>query len=46
MKKEIEIPEGYVLDSIDKRTGAAIFNSVEQSEQEKKDERIVDNSHS
>ena len=40
MKKKIEIPEGYVLDSIDKSTGEAIFKSVEKSEQEKKDERL------
>ena len=40
MKKKIEIPEGYVLDSIDKTTGEAIFKSVEKSEQEKKDERL------
>lgn len=40
MKKKIEIPEGYVLDSVDKTTGEAIFKSVEKSEQEKKDERL------
>lgn len=40
MKTKIEIPEGYVLDSIDKTTGEAIFKSVEKSEQEKKDEKL------
>lgn len=40
MKTKIEIPEGYVLDSIDIATGEAIFKSIEKSKQEKKDERL------
>jgi hypothetical protein len=38
MKQKIEVPNGYVLDSIDKATGEAIFKSVEKSEQEKREE--------
>lgn len=40
MKQKIEVPEGYVLDSIDKATGEAIFKSIEKLEQEKREELL------
>lgn len=40
MKVKIEVPEGYVLDSIDTATGEAVFKSIEKSQQEKKDEKL------
>lgn len=40
MKIKIEVPEGFVLDGVDKTTGEAIFKSIEKSAQEKLEEQL------
>lgn len=40
MKTKIEVPEGFVLDGVDKTTGEAIFKSVEKTQQEKQEEQL------
>lgn len=40
MKTKIEIPQGFVLDGVDKGTGEVIFKSIEKSEQEKQEEQL------
>lgn len=42
MKTKIEVPEGYVLDSLNKETGELVFKSLEEFEKEKISE-ILDN---
>lgn len=40
MKTKIEVPEGFVLDGVDKTTGEAIFKSIEKSAQEELEEHL------
>jgi hypothetical protein len=40
MRNKIEVPEGFVLDDVDKTTGEAIFKSIEKSAQEKQEEQL------
>lgn len=40
MTKKVEIPEGFVLEGINKETGEVLFKSAESVKQEKKDEEL------
>ena len=40
MKTKIEVPKGFVIDSVDKATGEVIFKSIEKSAQEKQEEKL------
>jgi hypothetical protein len=40
MKQKIEIPDGFVLDGVDKTTGEVLFKSVEKLAQEAQEERL------